>query len=340
MIHTDVVIIGSGPIGLFAVHQLGIIGLTSEVIDNLDRAGGQCIELYPDKPIYDIPAIPICTGEELTKNLLEQIKPFKTNFHFNEKVQEISNERNSWIVKTSRDKIFKCSNIIIAGGVGSFEPRKLALENIEKYEGKKIFYFVSNKNKFKDKEVCIFGGGDSALDWAIELSKIAKVNLIHRRSEFRGSKHSLQQVKELEKKNKLKIQTPYQPKKLEEKNDRMILTLQDDKDNLVTVETDYILSFFGLIMKLGPIANWGLNLDNKHIPVNSENFETNKKGIFAIGDIYIYPGKLKLILSGFHEAALAARACFKNAKPNEVYKFQFTTTSKEIHDRLGITKKD
>ena len=178
------------------------------------------------------------------------------------------------------------------------------------------------------------------MDWAIELSKIAKVNLIHRRSEFRGSKHSLQQAKELEKKNKLKIQTPYQPKKLEEKNDRLILTLEDDKEKLVTVETDYILSFFGLIMKLGPIANWGLNLEKKHIPVSGENFETNKKGIFAIGDICTYPGKLKLILSGFHEAALAARACFKNAKPNEVYKFEFTTASKKIHDRLGITKKD
>tara|TARA_B100000700_G_scaffold285562_1_gene339683 strand:+ start:381 stop:1400 length:1020 start_codon:yes stop_codon:yes gene_type:complete len=339
MIKTDVVIIGAGPVGLFAVHQLGIIGLKAETIDNLDRAGGQCIELYPDKPIYDIPAIPECTGGELTKNLLEQIKPFKTNFHFNERVQEISKDNNKWTIKTSKNKVFSSPNIIIAGGVGSFEPRKLSLKEAEKYEDKNIFYSVNDKNKFKDKKVSIFGGGDSALDWALELSKIAKVTLIHRRDEFRGASHTLSIIKNLEKEGKLKILTKYQLAAIEGDKNIKSITIKDDEEKSKKIETDYILSFFGLIMKLGPIAEWGLNLDKKHIPVNVETFETNKKGIFAIGDICIYPGKLKLILSGFHEAALAARACFKNARPNEKYRFQFTTSSKEIQDRLGIKNK-
>ena len=187
MIKTDVVIVGAGPVGLFAVHQLGIKGLKSEVIDNLDKPGGQCIELYPDKPIYDIPAIPECTGKELTENLLKQIKPFNTNFHFNERVQEVSSENNNWIIKTNKNKVFISPNIVIAGGVGSFEPRKLSLKEAEKYEDKSIFYSVNDKNKFKGKKVSIFGGGDSALDWALELSKISDVTLIHRRDEFRGA---------------------------------------------------------------------------------------------------------------------------------------------------------
>ena len=339
MIKTDVVIVGAGPVGLFAVHQLGIIGLKSEVIDNLDKAGGQCIELYPDKPIYDIPAIPVCTGEELTKNLLKQIKPFKTNFHFNERVQEISNQNNNWIVKTNKNKIFSSANIIIAGGVGSFEPRKLPLKEAEKYEEKSIFYSVRDKNKFKDKKISIFGGGDSALDWALELSKTSKVTLIHRRDEFRGSEHTFNEVKKLEKQGKLNIKTKFQLASIEGDKNIKFITIKNDEEKTIKIETDYILSFFGLVMKLGPIAEWGLNLDKKHIPVDSEKFQTNKKGIFAIGDICTYPGKIKLILSGFHEAALAARACFKNARPNEIYKFQFTTSSKEIQERLGIKTK-
>ena len=335
MIHTDVVIVGAGPVGLFAVHQLGIIGLKSEVIDNLDKSGGQCIELYPDKPIYDIPGIPVCTGEELTKNLLKQIKPFKTNFHFNERVQEISNENNKWIVKTNKNKVFTSPNIMIAGGVGSFEPRKLSLKEAEKYEGKNIFYSVSDKNKFKDKKVSIFGGGDSALDWAIELSKISEVVLVHRRNEFRGAEHSASIARKLEKEGKLKIKTPFQINSIEGENKISAITIKSEDGKTEKITTDCVLGFFGLIMKLGPIAEWGLNLEKKTIPVNTENFQTNKKGIFAIGDICAYPGKLKLILSGFHEGALAARACFKLAKPNETYRFEYTTTSKSIHERLG-----
>ena len=195
MIKTDVLVIGAGPVGLFAIHQLGIIGLKAEVVDNLDKIGGQCIELYPDKPIYDIPGIPQCTGESLTKNLLEQIKPFKTNFHFNERVQEVSFENNRWLVKTNKNKVFSSPNIIIAGGVGSFEPRKLSLKEAENYEGRNIFYSVTDKKKFKSKKISIFGGGDSALDWALELSKISNVTLIHRRDEFRGAPHTLSEIK-------------------------------------------------------------------------------------------------------------------------------------------------
>ena len=336
MIKTDVVIVGAGPVGLFAVHQLGIKGLKSEVIDNLDKAGGQCIELYPDKPIYDIAGIPKCTGEELTNNLLDQIKPFKTNFHFNERVQEINSEGDNWIIKTSQNKVFSSPNIIIAGGVGSFEPRRLSVKDAEKYEGKNIFYSISDKNMFKNKKISIFGGGDSALDWALELSKIAKVTLIHRREEFRGAPHTLNQIK---KEGKVDIKTKFQLSSIIGKNNIESINIKNDDGKETEVKTDYILSFFGLIMKLGPITEWGLNMDKKTIKVNTENFETNKKGIFAIGDICTYPGKLKLILSGFHEGALASVECFKRARPNEKYRFEFTTSSKEIQARLGVKTK-
>tara|TARA_Y100000817_G_scaffold132468_1_gene103705 strand:- start:340 stop:1359 length:1020 start_codon:yes stop_codon:yes gene_type:complete len=335
MIKTDVVIVGAGPVGLFAVHQLGIKGLKSEVIDNLDKPGGQCIELYPDKPIYDIPAIPECTGKELTENLLKQIKPFNTNFHFNERVQEVSSENNNWIIKTNKNKVFISPNIVIAGGVGSFEPRKLSLKEAEKYEDKSIFYSVNDKNKFKGKKVSIFGGGDSALDWALELSKISDVTLIHRRDEFRGAPHTLNEIKKLEKSGKVTIKTKYQLSSIEGDKKIKSIIIKNDEEKTIKIETDYILGFFGLIMQLGPIAEWGLNMDRKTIKVNTENFGTNKKGIFAIGDICTYPGKERLILSGFHEAALASVECFKRAKPDEKYRFQFTTSSKEIQERLG-----
>tara|TARA_Y100000591_G_scaffold330548_1_gene361822 strand:- start:1963 stop:2982 length:1020 start_codon:yes stop_codon:yes gene_type:complete len=339
MIKTDVVIVGAGPVGLFAVHQLGIKGLKAEVIDNLDRAGGQCIELYPDKPIYDIPAIPACTGKELTENLLKQIKPFKTNFHFNERVQEVSNEGDGWIVKTNNNKIFKAPNIIIAGGVGSFEPRKISLKDAEKHDGKSIFYSINDKNKFKGKKIVIFGGGDSALDWTLELSKISKVTLVHRRDEFRGAPHTLNEIKKLEKTGKVALKTRYQISSIEGDKNIKSITIKNEEDKNIKIDTDYVLGFFGLIMQLGPIAEWGLNMSKKTITVNTENFQTNKKGIFAIGDICTYPGKEKLILSGFHEAALASVECFKRARPNEKYRFQFTTSSKEIQERLGQKSK-
>jgi thioredoxin reductase (NADPH) len=336
----DVVIIGAGPVGLFAVHQLGIKGLKAVVIDNLDKAGGQCIELYPDKPIYDIPAVPECTGEELTKNLLEQIKPFNTEFFYNERVDEVKQDKDNWIVKTNNKNEFSAPNIIIAGGVGSFEPRKLSTKDTERYEGKSIFYAVKNKDEFKNKNISIFGGGDSALDWTLELSKFSKITLIHRRNEFRGAPHTLSEIKKLENEGKISIKTPCQLESIEgDKNVESILIKFDD-GKTEKIKTDTILSFFGLIMKLGPIAEWGLNMNKKTIEVNPENFETNKKGIFAAGDICSYPGKLKLILSGFHEVALASVECFKRARPNEKYRFEFTTASKTIQGRLGVEKKN
>ena len=338
MINTDVLVIGAGPVGLFCVHQLGIIGLKCEVVDNLDKRGGQCIELYPDKPIFDIPAIPECTGEELTNNLIEQIKPFKTNFHLSNRVEEIKKNNNNWFIKTNKGKEFKASSIIIAGGVGSFEPRKFSVKECEKFEGKEILYSVKDKSIFKDKTVSIFGGGDSALDWTIELSNNSKVQLIHRRDEFRGVQSSVNKVKQLEKEGKVEILTQYQLSSVKGENKVKSIEIKHDDGSIKKIETNYVLGFFGLIMKLGPIADWGLNLDKKHIPVNTENFETNQKGIFAIGDICTYPGKVKLILSGFHEGALAARGCFKYARPDEKLRFEFSTTSKSIHERLGVKK--
>ena len=339
MIDTDVLVIGAGPTGLFCVHQLGIIGLKCEVVDNLDKKGGQCIELYPDKPIYDIPAIPVCTGEELTNNLIKQIKPFKTNFHLSDRVEEIKKNNNNWLIKTIKGKEFKASSIIIAGGVGSFEPRKFSPKECEKFEGNEILYSIKDKAIFKDKTVTIFGGGDSALDWAIELSNSSNIKLVHRRDEFRGAESSINKVKQLEKKGKIEILTQYQLSSVEGANKINSIDIKHEDGNIKKIETDYVLGFFGLIMQLGPILNWGLNLDKKHIPVNTENFETNQKGIFAIGDICTYPGKLKLILSGFHEGALAARGCFKYARPDENLRFEFSTTSKSVHERLGVKKK-
>ena len=335
MIKTDVIIIGAGPVGLFAVHQLGIKGLNAVVIDNLDKAGGQCIELYPDKPIYDIPAVPECTGEQLTTRLLEQIKPFKTKLFLNERVDEVKQDNNNWIIKTNNNNKLSAPNIIIAGGVGSFEPRKLPLKEAEKFEGKSIFYSVKNKEDFKNKNISIFGGGDSALDWALELSKFSKISLIHRRNEFRGAQRTLSELRKLEAQGKISIKTPCQIEGIESTDKLKSISIKFDDGKSEKIKTDIILGFFGLIMKLGPIAEWGLNMDKKTIKVNPQNFETNKKGIFAAGDICTYPGKLKLILSGFHEVALASVECFKRARPNEKYRFEFTTSSKTIHDRLG-----
>jgi thioredoxin reductase (NADPH) len=336
MIKTDTLIIGAGPVGLFCVHQLGIIGLKCEVVDNLDKIGGQCIELYPDKPIYDIPAIPECTGKELTNNLIDQIKAFKTNFHLNERVEEIKKVEKKWIVKTNKKTEFEATSIIIAAGVGSFEPRKFPTKEIEKYEGKQVLYSIKDKTIFKDKTIAIFGGGDSALDWAIELSNTSKVILIHRRDDFRGMQASIDKVCQLKKDGKIEIYTKYQLDSIKGKEKVERINIKHDDKSIKEIKTDYVLGFFGLIMQLGPIAEWGLNIDKKTIPVNTESFETNKEGIFAIGDICSYPGKLKLILSGFHEGALAARGCFKYAKPNEKYRFEFTTSSKTVKDRLGI----
>ena len=336
MIKTDTLIIGAGPTGLFTAHQLKIIGLDCEIVDNLDKAGGQCIELYPDKPIYDIPAIPECTGEELTKNLLDQLKPFNINFHLGERVDELKKNESNWEVKTNKGKTFLTPNVIIAGGVGSFEPRRFSPKECEQFEDKSIFYSIKNKKIFEGKTVSIFGGGDSALDWAVELSKNSKVNLIHRRDEFRGAQATLDKVHELQKSGKIELFTKYQLKTVKGNGTLESIDIEHENKEIKNLKSDYVLGFFGLIMQLGPIANWGLNLNKKTVEVDTEKFETNQKGIYAIGDICNYPGKLKLILSGFHEGALAARACFKLARPNEKYRFEFTTSSKTIKERLGV----
>ena len=336
MIKTDALIIGAGPTGLFTAHQLKLIGLDCEIVDNLDKIGGQCIELYPDKPIYDIPAIPECTGEELTNNLIEQLKPFNIKFHLSERVDELKKNNSNWEIKTNKGTKFSTPNVIIAGGVGSFEPRKFNLKECEKYENNSVLYSVKDKSVFKGKTVSIFGGGDSAIDWALELSKDSKVNLIHRRDEFRGAQLNVNKVHDLNKNGKIKLFTKYQLKTVNGKDNLESIEIESDDKDIKKLDTDYILGFFGLIMKLGPISDWGLNIDKKTIAVDTEKFETNQKGIYAVGDICSYPGKLKLILSGFHEGALAARACFKTARPNEKYRFEFTTSSKAIKKRLGI----
>ena len=332
---TDALIIGAGPTGLFTAHQLKLIGLDCEIVDNLDKIGGQCIELYPDKPIYDIPAVPECTGEELTNNLLNQLKPFDIKFHLSERVEEVKKEENNWLVKTSGGNSFLTPNVIIAGGVGSFEPRKFSPKECEKFENKSLFYSVKDKNIFNGKTVSIFGGGDSALDWAIELSKESHVNLIHRRDEFRGAQATVDKMHALVKDGKINLFTKYQMANVHGEQTLESIDIKHDNDEIKNLKTEYVLGFFGLIMQLGPIANWGLNLNIKTIEVDTEKFETNQKGIYAVGDICNYPGKLKLILSGFHEGALAARACFKLARPDEKYRFEFTTTSTNLLKRLG-----
>ena len=336
MIKTDALIIGAGPTGLFTAHQLKLIGLSCEIVDNLDKIGGQCIELYPDKPIYDIPAVPECTGEELTNNLINQIKTFNIPIHLSERVDEVKKENDNWIVKTNGGKTFITPNVIIAGGVGSFEPRKFAPKECEKFENQSILYSVKDKKIFEGKTVSIFGGGDSALDWAVELSKNSKVNLIHRRDDFRGAQSTVDKVNKLAKSGTINLYTKYQLANVSGEKSLDSIDIKHDNGDIKNIKTDFALGFFGLIMQLGPIANWGLNIDKKTIEVDTEKFETNQKGIYAVGDICNYPGKLKLILSGFHEGALAARACFKLARPDEKYRFEFTTSSKTIKNRLGV----
>ena len=336
-IKTDCLIVGAGPVGLFAIFELGILGLSAQVVDNLDKIGGQCAELYPDKPIYDIPGLPECTGLSLVENLQKQIEPFKTQFHLNERIDAIKNDKDLWLVTTSKGKVFVTPNIFIAGGVGSFEPRKPPLENVAKYEDKGVSYSVSDKNFYKDKKVIIFGGGDSALDWTVELAKIAnQVVLIHRRDEFKAVNHTVKQMRELVKEGKVILHTKNQIEDVVGEDRVKKCIIKNNEANLTEIDCDEILIFHGLKMELGPINDWGLNLYEKQIEVNTENFQTNLPGVFAMGDISYYPGKLKLILSGFHEASLAAQEAFRRARPDETLTFRYTTSSKDIHEKLGV----
>ena len=333
---TDVIIIGAGPVGLFAIFELGLLNISCHVIDNLDKPGGQCSELYPEKPIYDIPSRVSITGKQLTEDLLAQAKPFKPVYHLNQQVEKIAKiDENEWLVETSQNKQLQAKCIVVAAGAGSFVPRKLPIENIENLEGKNIMYAVRNKSLLENKKILIVGGGDSALDWTNELSKIADVTLMHRRKEFRAAPDSVSKMLKLEKDKKINFLLG-QIKNIEDLKNGKINVIVKNKDENRNFEVDVLLPFFGLKMELGPIANWGLNLDENLIKVDTEKFETSVPSIFAIGDINTYPGKLKLILSGFHEAALMAQQCFKYCFPDKKNVFRYTTSSKDLHRKLNI----
>jgi thioredoxin reductase (NADPH) len=332
---TDVIVIGAGPVGLFAIFELGLLNISCHVIDNLDKPGGQCSELYPEKPIYDIPSRVSITGQQLTDDLLAQAKPFKPVYHLNQQVEKITKiDENEWIVETSYNKKIQAKCIVVAAGAGSFVPRKIPIKNIENLEGKNIMYAVRNKSLLENKKILIVGGGDSALDWTNELSKIADVTLMHRRKEFRAAPDSVSKMLELEKDKKINFLLG-QIENIEDLKNEKINVIVKNKEENRNFEVDFLLPFFGLKMELGPIANWGLNLDENLIKVDTEKFETSVPSIFAIGDINTYPGKLKLILSGFHEAALMAQQCFKYCYPDKKNVFRYTTSSKELHKKLN-----
>ena len=332
---TDVVIIGAGPVGLFAVFELGLLNIKCHLVDNLDKVGGQCAELYPEKPIYDIPSRPVVTGQELTDELIKQIDPFKPKFHLNQQVEKIAKTENGWIVETNIGTKVEAKCIVVAAGAGSFVPRKPPIENIESFENKSVFYAIRDKSIFKDKKLLIAGGGDSALDWTNELSKDSNVTLIHRRKEFRAAPDSVSKMQELETKGKIKF-LKGQIKKISKIQDSRIMLEYENDDEKSNIEVDYLLPFFGLKMELGPIAEWGLNLHENLIKVDTEKFQTSTPSIFAIGDINWYPGKLKLILSGFHESALMAQEVFKYCFPDKKNIFRYTTSSKELQKKLGV----
>ncbi len=332
---TDVVIVGAGPVGLFAVFELGLLNINCHLIDNLDKLGGQCAELYPEKPIYDIPSRPVVTGQELTDELIKQIDPFKPKYHLNQQVEKIAKSDHGWLVETSIGTKIEAKCIVVAAGAGSFVPRKPPVEDIENFENESVFYAIRNKSIFENKSLLIAGGGDSALDWTNELSKKSNVTLIHRRKEFRAAPDSVSKMQELENQGKVNFLKGV-IKQVKKSSNGKIIVSYDSDDNMKNIEVDYLLPFFGLKMELGPIADWGLNLNKNLIEVDTEKFETSTPSIFAIGDINWYPGKLKLILSGFHEAALMAQGCFKYCFPDKKNKFQYTTSSRELQEKLGV----
>ena len=338
-IKTDALIIGAGPCGLFQIFELGLLGIKSDIVDSLSTAGGQCTELYPDKPIYDIPGVPMCTGQGLIDSLLEQAAPFDAGFHLGEEVLEVAAlEEGGFRIVTNADKEFTAKTVFIAGGVGSFQPRKLRQPEAESLEDSQLFYRVRNPAQFADKHVVILGGGDSALDWAMDLApKAESLTLVHRRDEFRGAQASVNTVEELAAKGDAAILRSTSLSGLNIEDGKLVSVDVKDADNEVTtLPADMLLVFFGLSPKLGPIAEWGLEISRKTIAVDTEKFETTIPGIFAIGDINNYPGKKKLILSGFHEAALAAFAAKSIIEPDKKVHLQYTTTSPIMHKRLGV----
>ena len=341
---TDILIIGAGPVGLFTVFEAGLLGLDCVLIDNLDKIGGQCSELYPEKPIYDIPGVANQTAQEHVDALLEQIKPFDYEVFLNERVEkidEISEEDiNSWKVTTSEGKEFIAKSIFIAAGAGSFEPRRPPnIENPDRFLEQGVSYSVRSKEKFRDKNLLIFGGGDSALDWTVELSDFAKsIKLVHRRDEFRGAPNTEAQMRELVNEGKVELKTPYVIENLIGKEKVTGVELKNfETKEIEEVQADELLFLFGLNKKLGPISEWGLDMSNKKISVDTEKFETSTKGIFAVGDINDYPGKLDLILCGFHETTLAVQEAYRRSNPGERVPFGYTTSNTKLQKKLGVT---
>jgi thioredoxin reductase (NADPH) len=338
VIKTDVLIIGAGPCGLFAVFELGLLDMKTHLIDILDKIGGQCAELYPEKPIYDIPGIPMVTGQGITDALMEQIKPFHPTFHLNEMVETIEKIGDPLFrVKTDADKVFEAKVVVISAGGGSFQPKRPPVPGIEAYEGTSVFYAVRKMEQFRDKSILIVGGGDSALDWTLNLHPVAKrITLLHRRDDFRAAPHSVEQMRKLVADGKMDLKIG-QVTGLEGTNGQLAGAHVKGNDNAVSkVDCDTMLPFFGLTMKLGPVAKWGVALDNNLVPVDTAAFETNIPGIFAIGDINTYPGKLKLILCGFHEGALMAQKAHRYVFPDKRLVFQYTTSSSSLQKKLGV----
>ena len=337
IIKTDAVIIGAGPVGIFAVFELGLVDIKCHVIDILDRAGGQCTELYPEKPIYDIPGLAIVTGQELTDKLMDQIKPFGAEFHFNQRVETLERLDGGFRVTTDAGTTIEAKVVVIAAGGGSFTPKRPPLPGIEGYEGKSVFYSVRKMDNFRGRDVLIVGGGDSALDWTLNLQPVAKsITLLHRRAEFRAAPASVQKMLTLVESGDINFKLG-QVTELHG-TDGMLSSVTVKGADGATFEqpTEIMMPFFGLTMKLGPVADWGLELDENLIPVDTAKFETSEKGIFAVGDINTYPGKLKLILSGFHEAALMAQQAHKYVYPEKKLIFQYTTSSSSLQKKLGV----
>lgn len=336
-IETDAIVIGAGPCGLFAVFELGLLDIKAHVVDILDRAGGQCAELYPEKPIYDVPALPIVTGQELTDRLMEQIKPFSPQFHFSERIDALSQDADGrFRLMTDAGTEFLTKVVVVAAGGGSFTPKRPPLAGIENYEGTSVFYSVRQIEQMRGRDIVIVGGGDSALDWTLNLAPVAKsLTLVHRRDEFRAAPHSVEKMRKLVEESSVRLLIG-QVTELEGAGGALTALQIKTANGTERVPCNAMLPFFGLTMKLGPVANWGLNLHENLIAVDTERFETSEKGIFAIGDINWYPGKLKLILSGFHEAALMAQAAHRIVYPDKKLMFQYTTSSTSLQKKLGV----
>jgi Thioredoxin reductase len=339
-IETDALIIGAGPAGLFQVFELGLLGIKAHIVDTLKHPGGQCAELYPDKPIYDIPALPVCGAQELVDRLMKQIEPMHPVFHFGEEVSELHRQDDGrFLLRTSADTTFLAKTVVIAAGLGSFQPRRLGVDGCDAFEDKQVHYKVRSAAEFHGQRLVIFGGGDSALDWVIDLNGKAKsIVHVHRRNEFRAAPASVARMKELVAAGRMEYVEGIAAG-IGTEGDRLTsVTIKRTDGQLQTVETDHVLAFFGLHPKLGPIADWGFELEKKALKVDTAKFQTSVPGIFAIGDINTYPGKKKLILSGFHEAALAAFAIAEHLNPAKKVHLQYTTTSPIMQKRLGVNE--